>query len=125
MTRDPSSTQDLADRTATAELSLDTARDVTVESLVDPDRHDTFLATTSISVGLPAGVTIVALAPAVCTADPARVREWRMPLPHSLQGPGIRQRQGSGANLIPRRYLPPKRLPSVTNQTPVAVGRIW
>jgi hypothetical protein len=54
-------TQDPAERTATAELSLDTARDVTVESLVDPDRHEKDRATTSVSVALPAGVTIVAL----------------------------------------------------------------
>lgn len=54
-------TQDLADQTGTAELSLDVARDVSVESLVDPDRREEHPATTSLSVGLPAGVTIVTL----------------------------------------------------------------
>ena len=57
-------TQGLTDDAATAELSFDTARAVTVESFVDPDRDDTYPASNSLSVGLPAGVTLVTLAPA-------------------------------------------------------------
>ena len=53
-----------ADEVATAELSFGTARDITVESFVDPGRSEKYSASTSLSVGLPAGVTIVTLAPA-------------------------------------------------------------